>query len=141
MNVMIVDDTPDVRLVLRTALDVEGIDSTEAGSGPVALDMLERGLRPNVILLDVQMPLMDGWSVLSKIRSSPELSNLRVVMCTVKDSVDDLISGWELGCDGYVSKPFDLSTIIDEIQIVASRPEELLHSFRNQQVETLRSLT
>jgi len=125
MKVLIVDDTEDVRTLLRMALTIAGIEAVEAHEGPTALEMLADGVHPDLVLLDVQMPVMDGWRVLEEIRRAPWTHDLPVIMCTVKSRPEDMLKGWELGCDGYVSKPFDLGALVMTIeQVVARAPRD-----------------
>jgi DNA-binding response OmpR family regulator len=127
MKVLIVDDTEDVRALLRMALSIAGIESVEANEGPTALEMLADGVHPDLVLLDVQMPVMDGWHVLTAIREAPNTSDLPVIMCTVKSRPEDMLKGWELGCDGYLSKPFDIDSLVATIRsVVARAPRERL---------------
>jgi DNA-binding response OmpR family regulator len=77
-----------------------------------------------VVLLDVQMPDMDGWEVLRAIRSEPAWSDVRVVMCTVKGRAVDIDHGWELGCDAYVTKPYDIDVLVGTVQGVATTHPE-----------------
>jgi DNA-binding response OmpR family regulator len=122
MRVLIVDDTDDVRSLLRVALSVAGFETMEASEGPAALHLLATQATPDLVLLDVQMPVMDGWQTLSQIRNSPATSTLPVIMCTVKSRTEDRVRGWELGCDGYLSKPFDIGELVELVRSVAARP-------------------
>ena len=122
MRVLIVDDTDDVRSLLRVALNVAGFETMEAKEGPAALHILATEPTPDVVLLDVQMPVMDGWQTLAKIRDAAATASLPVIMCTVKSRQEDRVRGWELGCDGYLSKPFDIGELVRLVRDVAERP-------------------
>lgn len=111
MLALIVDDNDDIRYLLRHVLAMDGFAVTEAPSGPDALRALQDGLRPDVVVLDVQMPDVDGWDTLRAIRADPGTAEVPVVMCTVKGRPVDAEHGWSLGCDGYVSKPFDIDDL------------------------------
>ena len=79
------------------------------------------------MLLDVQMPEIDGWETLSRIRADPRTAELPVVLCTVKGLPEDTLKGWSLGCDGYLGKPFDIADLVEELQGVLRRtPDERL---------------
>lgn len=119
--ILVVDDQPDIRELLKTILSLRDFEVTEAPSGPKALEILSEGQTFDLILLDVQMPEMDGWDALHAIRDRYGELGPRVVLCTVKGHPRDLIHGWMLGCDGYVWKPFDLNAIIDEVKDVLER--------------------
>ena len=106
-RVLVVDDNADVRLLVRRILGRAGLEVEEAGDGRAALERLAEDPCPQLVVLDVQMPDMDGWEVLRCIRAEPRTARLRVLMCTVKARPEDASRGWELGCDAYVDKPFD----------------------------------
>ncbi|HJT37629.1 MAG TPA: response regulator transcription factor [Actinomycetota bacterium] len=135
---MIVDDTDDIRSLLRVALNVAGFETIEASEGPAALRMLATGPTPDLVLLDVQMPVMDGWQTLSEIRRSPATATLPVIMCTVKSRAEDRLHGWELGCDGYLSKPFDIRELVEAVRSVAQRPADLRAQARESELAALR---
>ena len=138
MRVLIVDDTDDVRALLRVALSVAGFETLEANEGPAALHLLATEPTPDVVLLDVQMPVMDGWQTLREIRNAPATATLPVIMCTVKSRPEDRERGWELGCDGYLSKPFDIRELVHIVREVAERPTEARAQTREAELTSLR---
>jgi two-component system, OmpR family, response regulator len=121
-NILVVDDQPDIRELLRAVLTIKGFQVTTAAGGPQALELLEAGASADLILLDVQMPDMDGWDTLAAIRQRFGADGPMVVMCTVKGHPQDLIHGWASGCDGYIWKPFDMTVLVGEINDVLARP-------------------
>lgn len=127
MHVLVVDDNADVRLLVRYALGHYGVRVTEAEGGTQALAILASAMIPDLVLLDVQMPDMDGWETLEAIRRTPSIADLPVVLCTVKARPEDTVRGWELDCDGYVTKPFDIDALHAQVREVAARtmPERL----------------
>jgi CheY-like chemotaxis protein len=122
-SALLVDDNADVRFLARCVLEGAGFAIAEAESGATALDFLTSEL-PDIVLLDVQMPEMDGWETLQAIRDNPATSDLPVVLWTVKGRPEDMVRGWELGCDGYLPKPFDARQLEDEVQRVTSQEED-----------------
>ncbi|MGH2687456.1 MAG: response regulator [Actinomycetota bacterium] len=128
MRVLVVDDGADIRFLIRTVLALAGHQVEQAGGGAEALALLApdptpAGL-PSVVILDVQMPGMDGWDTLRAIRSNPRTAEVRVILCTVKGRPEDIALGWELGCDGYLNKPFGIDELRDEVATVAGRGRE-----------------
>lgn len=122
---LVVDDHADIRLVMRLALEPYGFQVTEAASGYEALCALAGAAEPpDLVVLDVQMPDLDGWETLRAIRGAADTATLPVIMCTVKARPQDISQGWELGCDGYVSKPFGPRVLADVARSVLSRSHE-----------------
>lgn len=120
-RVLVVDDQPDIRELLSTVLSIKGFEVATADGGPEALELLSSEQTPDLVLLDVQMPDMDGWDTLSQIRGRYGDQGPLVVMCTVKGHPRDLIHGWSQGCDGYIWKPFDMNLLVEEINNVLGR--------------------
>jgi DNA-binding response OmpR family regulator len=124
MRVLVVDDGADIRFLIASVLRLAGHEAVQAGGGAEALALLAgdtpAGL-PSVVVLDVQMPGMDGWDTLRAIRSNPRTADIPVVLCTVKGRPEDVAVGWELGCDGYLNKPFGIDDLRDEVAAVARR--------------------
>lgn len=120
-RILVVDDQPDIRELLRAILTLRDYDVDTASSGVEALEHLQTDDHPDLLVLDVQMPEMDGWDTLSEIRLRYGEFGPRVVICTVKGHPRDLLHGWTLGCDGYVWKPFDLKLLVDEVGTVLHR--------------------
>jgi CheY-like chemotaxis protein len=124
-SVLVIDDDADIRSLLRLALSLDGHEVRTAANGAEGLTRLrEAGLAGEapVVVLDVQMPDMDGWQVLEAIRSDELVRDVAVVLCTVKAGAADLSRGWELGCDAYQSKPFDISAVSREVSELEALP-------------------
>jgi DNA-binding response OmpR family regulator len=121
MKALVVDDAPDIRLLADLVLSMAGFTVTAASSGSEALQKLASGDLPDIVLLDVQMPDVDGWETLTRVRATPRTAELPVVLCTVKGLPEDNLKGWSLGCDGYLGKPFDIGGLVDELNAVLKR--------------------
>jgi len=117
--ILVVDDEPHMRRVMRMNLDLEGYRIIEAENGLEAVNRVRDDL-PDMVLMDVMMPEMDGFEALGLIR---ETSNAPVIMLTVKDEEDDRIRGLELGADDYVTKPFSPRELASRIKAVLRRAE------------------
>ena len=104
--VLVVDDDPVNRLLLSGALERNGHRVTTAEDGSRALDLL-RAKRFDVVLLDVVMPGMDGYGVLERLKSDPELRHIPVIMVTAVDDPESAVRCIELGADDYLPKPID----------------------------------
>jgi len=118
---LVVDDAADIRLLADLVLSMAGFTVTAAPSGGDALALLAADELPDIVLLDVQMPDLDGWETLARLRSDPRTAALPVVLCTVKGRPEDTLRGWTLGCDGYMGKPFDITGLVGELNEVLRR--------------------
>ena len=110
-RVLVVDDEPQVVWVLRFGLESEGYDVATARNGVEALEQVSIH-RPELMVLDVMMPKMDGWTVLRELAKLPPAERPRVVMVTALASVDDKAKATALGADAYVPKPFDVDELV-----------------------------
>ena len=117
--VLVVDDEPRMVRFVRMNLELEGFQVAEASNGIEALEKVRDDL-PNLVLLDVMMPEMDGFETLARLR---EISTVPVIMLTVKGEEEDRIRGLELGADDYVSKPFSPRELASRIRAVLRRAE------------------
>jgi DNA-binding response OmpR family regulator len=105
-KVLIVDDEPDVLLLCKVNLEFEGYSVIEARNGVEALDKVKEH-NPDLVLLDIMMPDLDGWQVLSLLKDDPATAQIPVVMLTAKVQERDQIRGWSEGAADYVTKPFN----------------------------------
>lgn len=116
---LVVDDEPRMIHFIRLNLEHDGFEVIEAGSGQRALADLRDRL-PDLILLDVMMPEMDGFETLQLIR---EISTVPVIMLTAKDAEEDRVRGLELGADDYIAKPFSPREMVSRVKAVLRRTE------------------
>lgn len=114
-SVLVVDDEPQVVWMLRFSLEAEGYRTLEARDGRAALEEIRRH-RPDLVLLDVMMPVMDGWSVLEELRALPESERPRVVVVSARASLRDRAKAAELGADAFVAKPFNVEDLLDVLR-------------------------
>jgi two-component system OmpR family response regulator len=122
LKVLYVDDEPDIREVGAMALELDGsMEVSTASSGPEALALLEGSLRPEVILLDVMMPGMDGPGVLAELKKRPELAQIPVIFITARAQAHELARFVSLGAIGVITKPFDPMTLSIELRAVLAR--------------------
>ena len=116
-TVLIVDDEPHIRMLLEQTLDElvdEGVDVLMATNGGEALESI-RSERPDLVLLDVMMPVMNGFEVCKTVKSDPELSATYVIMLTAKGQELDRATGEEVGADVYMTKPFDPDDVLERV--------------------------
>ena len=120
MDVFVVDDEPAVRAALERALDAEGYRVRVAADGVEAMELLPEP-RPDVIVLDVLMPRMDGLEVCRALRSAGDRTP--VLMLTARDAVSDRVTGLDAGADDYLVKPFALAELLARIRALHRRAE------------------
>lgn len=114
-KILVVDDNRDNVDILRAFLESRGYVVAEAPDGRTALARLEE-LHPDLVLLDVMMPGMDGWEVCRTIKNHPDYGATRVVMVTAKGGFEDKFEGLRSGADDYVVKPVDLKELAEKVQ-------------------------
>ena len=119
-HVLVCDDAHDLRLLMQITLEGAGHTVTSADGGLHAIQLLGQLREIDMVVLDVQMPAVDGWHVLESIRAHSVHSDVPVLMCTVKFSHADLVRAWETGCDGYLNKPFDLGDLSDAVDALVA---------------------
>lgn len=115
--VLVVDDEPRMITFMRMNLELEGMRVTTAANGREAVEKVREEM-PDIVLLDVMMPVMDGFEALRRIRS---FSQVPVIILTAKDEEEDRVRGLELGADDYVGKPFSQRELVSRIRAVLRR--------------------
>ena len=118
-NILVVEDDRNICDLIHMYLVKEGFDVRIAGDGGKAIEEFQKQV-PDLILLDIMLPVMDGWAVCAKIR---ETSKVPIIMLTAKGEVFDRIQGLEMGADDYVVKPFEMKELIARINAVLRRTE------------------
>jgi two-component system, OmpR family, alkaline phosphatase synthesis response regulator PhoP len=118
--VLVVDDEASIRLLCRVNLRLEGMETIEAGDGETAL-ALARAERPDLILLDVMMPELDGWQVAELLGEDPATRELPIVFLSALADPADYLHGYGLGAVGYVTKPFDPTALGVKLSEVLAR--------------------
>ncbi len=119
--VLVVDDEPRIIRFVSINLEMEGFRVIHASDGLEALDQVREKM-PDLVLLDVMMPAMDGFETLRMIR---EVSNVPVIMLTVRNSEEDKVQGLDLGADDYITKPFSPRELVSRVRAVLRRVQSL----------------
>lgn len=117
--ILLVDDDPNISRLVQLYLEKEGFEVRTADRGDDALSEF-RKLPPDLMLLDVMLPGMDGWQVLKAIRKT---STIPIIMLTAKDETFDKVLGLELGADDYITKPFDTKELVARVKAVLRRTQ------------------
>ncbi len=109
-TILYVEDNSDNRALIRRVLQAEGYQMIEAGSAKDALTMIETA-RPNLILMDINMPDMDGYTLTARIKKTPGFDVIPIVAVTANVMRGDREKSLEAGCDGYIQKPIDVDQL------------------------------
>lgn len=123
-KVLIVDDEPDIVELLEYNLAKEGYTVESAGNGNIALKRLEKGFRPDVILLDIMMPQLDGIETARRIRLLPELKEVYILFLTARSEEYSEVAAFEVGADDYITKPVKIRALISRINALFRREKE-----------------
>ena len=140
IRVLVIDDEAPIRLLCRVNLEAEGMSVIEAGDGPGGLE-LARSEQPEVILLDVMMPGLDGWRVAERLLDDPVTRDIPIVFLTARADIRDRARGIDLGGLDYVTKPFnpvELASLVRTVVGAVERGER--EQLRGDKVAELREL-
>ena len=124
-TILVVDDEPHVLRLVRANLESSGYKVLTAADGDEGMQVVESEL-PDLVILDIMLPRMDGYAVCRRIR---EISTVPVIMLTARSAQVDLVHGFEVGADDYLTKPFDVTELLMRVQAVLRRskwPEEVM---------------
>jgi DNA-binding response OmpR family regulator len=137
---LVIDDEAPIRLLCRVNLEAEGMDVVEAGDGEAGLE-LARSERPDVILLDVMMPVLDGWQVAERLIEDERTKNIPIIFLTARAELRDRERGLEAGGIAYVTKPFnplELAVLVEDLVGRVARGEA--YAVRQEKIAALRAL-
>jgi DNA-binding response OmpR family regulator len=142
MKVLVVEDEQPVRKLIDINLRLENYEVISAADGFEALQQLEHG-QPDLVILDIMLPGLDGWEVLKRLRHDDKFRDTPVVVLTALVQDADIIQGWQLGADEYITKPFSPVALVKTVQMVLDRTPEERRSRREREIvraQLLRSL-
>lgn len=113
-KILIVDDEPSLRFLVSASLEDEGYELQEAADGQLAYELIQV-VKPDLIILDVMMPVMTGYELCNLIKQDPSMRDIIVVMLTAKGQEQDQLASKEVGADYYLRKPFSPLELIDTV--------------------------
>jgi DNA-binding NarL/FixJ family response regulator len=126
LTILVTDDDLATRLSISDYLDLAGYSVLMAENGQIAMSMVEK-FQPHLLITDISMPLMDGHELVRQVRRQPALRLLPVIFLTERSSTQERIKGYQLGCDAYLPKPFELEelgavvrNLLERSQLIAS---------------------
>ncbi|MGZ8425802.1 MAG: response regulator [Candidatus Binatia bacterium] len=116
-TIMVVDDNPDIITIVKTILEGRGFTVFSASSGAELLNLLPTQ-KADLIILDIMMPEMDGLEVLTRLKGKTETSTIPVILLTAKVQYEDVLGGYKLGADYYITKPFTSTQLVNGINLL-----------------------
>jgi two-component system alkaline phosphatase synthesis response regulator PhoP len=116
-TIMVVDDNPDIITIVKTILEGKGYSVLSASSGQELLNVL-KSQQPDLIILDIMMPEMDGLEVLGRLKGVTETASIPVILLTAKVQYEDVLGGYKLGADYYITKPFTSTQLVNGINLL-----------------------
>ena len=135
--VLIADDEAQIREILRIYFEKEGFKVIEAADGAEAI-LQAQGGKPDIIVLDIMMPVLDGLEVCKQVR---KISDIPIIMLTAKDEDDDRILGLEIGADDYITKPFNTREVVARVKAVLRRSGQQKAAPKGQEIIEYPNLT
>jgi two-component system chemotaxis response regulator CheY len=118
MHALIIDDSRAMRSILRRIVTDLGFETLEAGHGQEALDHLEAGRVPELCLIDWNMPVMDGYTFVTKVRENPAWRDVTLMMVTTESEHGQIVRALAAGAHEYVIKPFTPDAIVDKLELL-----------------------
>jgi CheY-like chemotaxis protein len=116
-TIMVVDDNPDIITIVKTILEGKGYSVFSAASGAELLSLL-KSQKPDLIILDIMMPEMDGLEVLGRLKGVTDTATIPVILLTAKVQYEDVLGGYKLGADYYITKPFTSTQLVNGINLL-----------------------
>lgn len=139
-RILIAEDNAEIRALVSSILVEEGHKVSVAQNGQQGLDMLMED-PPDILVLDIMMPQMDGYSVLKELKSAGVKDQMKILILTAKTSESDWVRGYKLGADSYLTKPFDTDELINAIEDLLSSTKEQLRVRREQELDKAQLLS
>lgn len=113
-KILIVDDEPNIVMTLEYTFKKNNFEVFIARDGQEALDIVKT-VYPDIIILDVMMPMVDGYATIEQIKSNDKLSNTKIIFLSAKNKESDIEKGISLGADAYLTKPFSIKKVIEKV--------------------------
>jgi DNA-binding response OmpR family regulator len=139
-RILIAEDNAEIRALVSSILIEEGHKVSVAQNGQQALDMMLEDA-PDVLVLDIMMPQMDGYSVLKELKTSGIRDTMKILVLTAKTSESDWVRGYKLGADAYVTKPFDIDELTRHVAELLEMTKDQLRVRREQELDKAQLLS
>ncbi|HVS69418.1 MAG TPA: response regulator [Mycobacteriales bacterium] len=121
MQALVIDDSRAMRLIIRRILETEGFEVREAGDGQEALDLLASQPKPDLALVDWNMPVLDGLEFVSAVRKDPDGRQITLMMVTTENEADQIVRALAAGAHEYLIKPFTPDALLEKLDVLGMR--------------------
>jgi CheY-like chemotaxis protein len=122
-KILVVDDEEHIVMILKDSLEFSGFQVVTAFDGMEALERVEKD-KPELVVLDIGMPKLDGWEVCRRLKADPKTKHIPIIILTAYAQTSDQRKGAQLGADRFISKPCDLTYLVEEINtLLANKPK------------------
>ncbi|MGY6696547.1 MAG: response regulator transcription factor [Roseinatronobacter sp.] len=115
VEILVVEDEDNIAIALNYLLTREGYSQTRVATGAGAVELI-RDTKPDLVLLDVMLPEVSGYEICQSVRADPDCENVRILMMTARGSAMERRKGLAMGADGFISKPFELKELREEVR-------------------------
>ncbi len=122
-KILIVDDEPSIIVPLQFLMEQNGYETMVAFSGEEAMETITSN-PPDLILLDIMLPIIDGFEVCQRVRERPEWNQIRIIMITAMGSEANIAKGMALGADAYIAKPFSNAAVVEKVKELLQQKDE-----------------
>jgi DNA-binding response OmpR family regulator len=139
-RILVVDDSAEIRHLLSSILVQDGHKVSLAPDGKKAIEMMMKET-PDIVVLDIMMPMMDGYAVLREMKSSGVRESVKVLVLTAKSSESDWVRGYKLGADQYLTKPFGVDELTQAIEGLGGMTKDQLKVRREQELDKAQLLS
>lgn len=139
-RILITDDSADMRQLLSALLAEEGHRVTVAPNGTKAVEAM-RADPPDLLILDLMMPKLDGYGVLKEMDTHGLLSQVKILILTAKTAESDWVRGYKMGADMYVTKPFENEELLQQIEVLMTTSKEVLREATKQELDKAKLLS
>ncbi len=139
-RILVAEDNAEIRSLVSSILTEEGHKVTPAQNGRQALDLMAKDA-PDLLVLDIMMPQVDGYTVLKELKASGLRDTMKILVLTAKTSESDWVRGYKLGADAYITKPFDIDELTSQIEELLTMTKEQLRQRREQELDKAQLLS
>ena len=139
-KILVIDDEQSINELIKVNLELAGYKVTQALDGIKGFALAKQEL-PNVIVLDVMMPEVDGYTVAQRIRQNPDTKNIPILMLTALSQINDKVRGFDIGVDDYLTKPFEMEELKVRIRALLKRSNQIPESVALREMLTLDEIT